>query len=92
MKGIGSATLATLRALADAGGWMSSADWFALHCRKRNRTPFLIFKAGVLDSFSYCDLGSRERRVGYRLTEAGRTYLEGMEGSNGDGGYEAEHR
>ncbi|OLE54193.1 MAG: hypothetical protein AUG51_09385 [Acidobacteria bacterium 13_1_20CM_3_53_8] len=78
MKGIGGATLAKLRRLEAAGGWMDSEEWFALNGRKGNRTPFLIFGAKVLDSFSYCDLRSQQARIGYRLTEAGRSYLESV--------------
>jgi hypothetical protein len=75
IPGIGGGTLAKLRVMAAAGGWMDSGDWFALHGRRGNRTPFLIFSAKVLESFSYCDLDGRRQRVGYRLTETGRAFL-----------------
>jgi hypothetical protein len=74
IAGIGSVTLTNLLAMQARGGWMDSADWFAL-CRA-NRTPFLFF-AQVLEPFSYCPLDCRQKRTGYRLTEKGRAYLAG---------------
>lgn len=78
MKGIGPKSLSNLRMLAAAGGWLESGEYFRRVGPKGNRLPFLMFKARVVESFTFCPLeGNEEKatRIGYRLTDAGRDLL-----------------
>jgi hypothetical protein len=86
MKGVGKKSLEKLRALEAAGGWLDSEEYFRRFPGKTNgnNLPTLIFKLKVIEVFLYflkvegeADL---KKRVGYRLTDAGRELLKAEEG------------
>lgn len=79
MNGVGPRSLEKLRALEGAGGWLDSSDYWSRFGNVGNNLPSLMFRAKVVESFSYCPLECKGEenpsRIGYRLTEAGRDLL-----------------
>jgi hypothetical protein len=86
MNGVGPRSLEKLRALADAGGWLDSGDYWSRFGYVGNRLPLLVCRFKVVESFGYCRLDAKGEenptRIGYRLTDAGRDLLSREEGDS----------